>query len=100
MRRPPWRSAAAAGIALDQRLRGARGKSEGCAEHEEFRATCDECEPAQPDEVSKAEWHWYVDVHLVTVDDEENRSEYVDHAHVLTSSTDPRCVEYSEMPLR
>jgi len=76
------------------------GEPEGCAQHEEFRATCEECEPAPPDEVSMAEWHWYVDVHLVTVDDEENRSEYVDHAHVLTSSIDPRCVEYSEMPLR
>ena len=26
--------------------------------------------------------------------------EYVDHAHVLTSSVDPRCIEYSHVALR
>lgn len=76
------------------------GEPEGCAEHEEFQATWGECRPAPPEEVSMAEWHWYVDVHLVTVDDDGERDDYFDHTHVLTSSVDPRCVEYSEVPLR
>lgn len=76
------------------------GEPEGCAEHEEFQATCEECQPAPPDVVSMAEWHWYVDVDLVTANDDEERSEYVGHAHVLTSTIDPRCIEYSEVSLR
>jgi hypothetical protein len=76
------------------------GDAEGCGVHEEFQAACADCRPAPPSEVSMAEWRWYVDVRLITVEDGQERDEYVDHAHVLTSSVDPRCIEYSHVALR
>ena len=74
--------------------------AEGCGHHEEFRPACEDCQPASPEEVAMAEWHWYVDVNLITVEDGQEHDEYFGHAHVLTSSIDPRCVEYSEVALR
>ncbi|WP_404389652.1 hypothetical protein [Humibacillus xanthopallidus] len=75
-------------------------EAEGCFEHEEFRATCESCRPAPAHQVEMAEWHWYVDVDLITHLEDEERDEFMEHAHVLTSSIDPRCVEYSEVALR
>lgn len=73
----------------------------GCDNHEEFEASCPECQVPELYEIEPAEWHWHVDVTL-QYKDEDGSFDREEHSseHILTTEVDPRTVEYCEYALR